>query len=84
MTLSVASYLMGIPSKNVNPDKPKIIVNFIEGVWASGDKGEIVCDYNPVDTDVAVIQGFVHPNSKNSPHLQLRKNTLKLYLWLVT
>ena len=77
MTLSVASYLMGIPSKNVNPDKPKIIVNFIEGVWAGGDKGEIVCDYNPVDTDVAVIQGFVHPNSKSSPHLQLRKNVIE-------
>ena len=73
MTISVASYLMGIPPGNTNPEKPQIIVNFIEGVWASGDKGQIVCDYNPVDADVAVVQGFVHDNSKNSPHLKLRK-----------
>ena len=73
MTLNVASYLMGIPPGNTNPDKPKIIVNFIEGVWKSGDTGEIVCDYNIVDADVAVIQGFVHPGSKTLKHLELRK-----------
>ena len=73
MTLSVASYLMGIPPGNKNPEKPQIIVNFIEGVWASGDKGQIVCDYTPVDTDVAVVQGFVHPGSKPGEHLKLRK-----------
>ena len=73
MTISVASYLMGIPPGNKNPEKPKIIVNFIEGVWASGDKGEIVCDYDPVDADVAVVQGFVHPGSKPGEHLKLRK-----------
>lgn len=73
MTISVASYLMGIPPGNKNPEKPKIIVNFIEGVWAAGDKGEIVCDYNPVDADVAVVQGFVHPGSKPGEHLKLRK-----------
>ena len=74
MTISVASYLMGIPPGNTNPEKPQIIVNFIEGVWASGDKGTIVCDYTPIDTDVAVIQGFVHQKSKNSPHLKLRQD----------
>ena len=77
MTIKVASYLMGIPPGNTNVEKPKIIVNFIEGVWASGDKGEIVCDYNPVDADVAVVQGFVHPGSKNSPHLKLRKSVFE-------
>lgn len=73
MTINVASYLMGIPPGNTNPEKPQIIVNFIEGVWAAGDRGQIICDYNPIDTDVAVVQGFVHPNSKTSPHLNLRK-----------
>ena len=71
--LTVASYLMGIPPGNTNPEKPQIIVNFIEGVWKSGDTGSIVCDYKPIDADVAVIQGFVHPNSKNALHLNLRK-----------
>lgn len=73
MTIKVASYLMGIPPGNTNPEKPAIIVNFIEGVWKAGDEGTIVTDYTPVDADVAVIQGFVHANSKNSTHLKLRK-----------
>ena len=73
MTLKVASYLMGIPPGNTNPEKPAIIVNFIEGVWRCGDQGTIVTDYTPVDADVAVVQGFVHPGSKHSQHLNLRK-----------
>jgi len=77
MTITVASYLMGIPPGNTNTEKPKIIVNFIEGVWQSGDKGTIVTDYDPVNCDVAVVQGFVHPGSKNSLHLNLRKNVFE-------
>ena len=77
MTISVASYLMGIPPGNTNPEKPQIIVNFIEGVWAAGDKGHIICDYTPISTDVAVVQGFVHPGSKNTPHLKLRKQVFE-------
>ena len=77
MTITVASYLMGIPPGNTNPEKPQIIVNFIEGVWAAGDKGQIVCDYNPVSADVAVVQGFVHPGSKTGQHLKLRKDVFE-------
>jgi len=77
MTITVASYLMGIPPGNTNPEKPAIIVNFIEGVWKCGDEGTIVTDYNPVSSDVAVVQGFVHPGSKNSPHLNLRKEVFE-------
>lgn len=77
MTLKVASYLMGIPPGNTNPEKPAIIVNFIEGVWRAGDEGTIVTDYTPIDADVAVVQGFVHPGSKNSQHLNLRKSVFE-------
>lgn len=77
MTISVASYLMGIPPGNTNTEKPAIIVNFIEGVWKCGDEGTIVTDYTPINTDVAVVQGFVHPGSKNSPHLNLRKEVFE-------
>ena len=77
MTITVASYLMGIPPGNTNPEKPQIIVNFVEGVWAAGDKGQIVCDYTPVSVDVAVVQGFVHPGSKNGQHLKLRKDVFE-------
>lgn len=68
---------MGIPPGNTNPEKPAIIVNFIEGVWRTGDEGTIVTDYTPVDADVAVVQGFVHPGSKNSLHLNLRKSVFE-------
>lgn len=71
--MKVASYLMGIPPGNTNPEKPAIIVNFIEGVRRTKDEGVIVTDYTPVDADVAVVQGFVHPGSKNRQHLNLRK-----------
>ena len=77
MTISVASYLMGIPPGNTNPEKPAIIVNFIEGVWRAGDQGSIITDYTPIDADVAVVQGFVHPGSKNSKHLNLRKEVFE-------
>jgi len=75
--MKVASYLMGIPPGNKNPEKPSIIVKFIEGVWRCGDEGEIVCDYEPVNADVAVVQGFVHPGSKKMPHLELRKKVFE-------
>jgi hypothetical protein len=78
MTITVASYLMGIPPGNKNPEKPAIIVNFIEGVWRCGDQGTIVTDYTPINVDVAVVQGFVHPGSKPGEHLQLRKNVFDL------
>lgn len=77
MSISVASYLMGIPPANTNVEKTQIITNFVEGVWACGDKGTIVCDYNVLDVDVAVVQGFVHPGSKNMPHLNLRKEVFE-------
>jgi hypothetical protein len=51
MTITVASYLMGIPPGNTNPEKPAIIVNAIEGVWKAGDEGTIVTDYNVIDAD---------------------------------
>jgi len=70
---TVASYLMGIPPGNSNPEKPMIIQNFIRGVNAVGDKGAVVTGWHPMNTDVAVIQGFVHANSKNTRHLRLRK-----------
>lgn len=77
MTIKVASYLMGIPPGNTNTEKPAIITNFIEGVWRSGDEGTIVTDYTPVDADVAVVQGYVHPGSKRVPHLNLRKDVFE-------
>ncbi len=71
--LTVASYMRVIPPGNSNPEKPALLKNYIEGVNRMGDKGMIVNTLHPLDTDVAVIQGFVHANSKNTPHLKLRR-----------
>ena len=77
MSISVASYLMGIPPGNKNLEKPKIIKNFIDGVNALGDDGRIILNYDVAEVDVGVVQGFVHPGSKNMPHLNLRKNVFE-------
>ena len=68
--LTVASYMKVIPPGNSNPEKPALLKNFIEGVNLIGDRGLIINTYHPMDTDVAVIQGFVHANSKSTPHTQ--------------
>jgi len=73
--LTVRSYLSGIPTRNKNPEKPLILTNFIEGVNRCGDNGEAITgDWAP--SDVAVIQGYVHEDSPDSPHLSLRKRVL--------
>jgi len=72
--LTVSSYLKCIPPGNSKPEKPAIIKNFIEGVNKTGDKGLLVDTYMPLDTDVALIQGFVHADSKPTPHIKLRRN----------
>jgi len=77
MTITVASYLKGIPEKNNNPQKPAIITGFIEGVLRCGDDGTVVTGYEPIDSDVAVVQGYVHQDSKNTPHLMLRKRVFE-------
>ena len=41
----VNAYMNAIPPGNKNPEKPKLLQYFIEGVQASGDKGMIVSSY---------------------------------------
>ena len=73
---SVVSYLAGIPSKNKSPEKPAILTNFVQGVNKLGDKGIVTPGIDLIKCDLAVLQGFVHANSKNTPHLQLRQNVI--------
>lgn len=74
--MNVVSYLAGIPAKNKNPEKPLILTNFIEGVNRVGDTGTVHTGTNVIPADVAVLQGFMHEDSPNTPHLKLRKNVL--------
>jgi hypothetical protein len=76
MNLTVISYLKGIPAKNNNPEKPRVLTNFIKGVNATGDVGIVSDDTVIKKCNVAVLQGFVHEEGKSAPHLTFRKNIL--------
>jgi len=73
--MKVISYLKGIPAGNKNPEKPEVLKRFIDGVSRVGDTG-IVHNAGYVQSDVAVLQGYVHEDSPNTPHLLLRKQVL--------
>ena len=74
--INVVAYMGGIPAKNKNPEKPLILQNFIAGVNQVGDSG-LVHDGMHLPTDVAVIQGWVHEDSPNAPHLLIRKRVIE-------
>jgi len=73
---TVVSYLKGIPPKNNNPEKPRSLTNFIRGVNSVGDKGIISDDTKIIKSDAAIIQGYVHNDGKQAPHLTFRQNIL--------
>ena len=77
MKLQVVSYHSGIPRVNKSPEKSNILYNFVKGVNAVGDIGRDHHGFDVQESDVAVLQGFVHENSKNMPHLLLRRAVLE-------
>lgn len=74
--LRVNAYMQAIPPGNKNPEKPMLLTNFIQGVNAVGDKGSIINTFQYEPADVGVLQGYVHPESKHVPHLDLRRRVL--------
>lgn len=75
--MKVVSYLGTVPANNKKQEKIDILNFFYSGVRVLGDEAVLHNGLHVVDSDVAVIQGWVHENSKNSPHLQLRKSIIK-------
>jgi hypothetical protein len=71
--MKVVSYLGSVPDNNKNSEKLDILKFFQQGVNATGDEAVLHHGRTLVDCDVAVIQGWVHENSKPSTHLQFRK-----------
>ena len=71
--LSAVAYYAGIPPNNSNLEKPQILDYFCQGVVASGDSAIAHREMSVLDCDVALIQGFVHDDGKQLPHLKLRK-----------
>lgn len=76
--MKVVSYLSTIPAKDCGKitEKTQILANFAKGVAAAGDVS-VEHSGNYISSDVAVIQGWVHERSKNSPHLLLRKQIIE-------
>ena len=71
---TVRVYYAGIPIKNTNPEKRRVLESFHQGV-PTGQSTEVEGkDWQP--SDLAVIQGWVHANSKNTPHLMFRKQII--------
>jgi hypothetical protein len=71
---TVVCYLAGVPSPHKNPHKVEILKKFASGIHLAGDKGIAHTGQNLIPCDVAVIQGWVHEDSPNTPHLILRRN----------
>lgn len=72
------AYFSGIPPGNKNLEKPAILRNFIQGVNAVGDIGIEHTQMTVIPCDVALLQGFVHDDGKDLPHLRLRKAVIDL------
>ena len=76
--LTAVAYYAGIPPNNNNLEKPQILDYFCQGVSASGDNAIAHRGLNALTCDVALIQGFVHDDGKDLPHLRLRKSAIDL------
>jgi len=83
MSLKVTSYLATLPAAKTpeslvkNTDKNLTLKYFVEGVTAAGDQGHVETEMTWRPSDVAVILGWVHEGSKDSKHLQFRKQILE-------
>ena len=75
--MKLVSYLSGIPPQNNNQEKPLILQYMVNGVNHVGDYGIAHVGMNLVDCDVALLQGFTHPNGKDLPHLKLRTRVVE-------
>jgi hypothetical protein len=71
------TYLSCLPKKGQDTRKAEVLTNFSRGVVACKDELILHNGNNLVEADVGMILGYVHEDSKNTPHLQLRKNILE-------
>jgi hypothetical protein len=74
--LTAVAYYAGIPPNNSNLEKPLILDYFCQGVVTAGDIAIPHKEMSVLDCDVALIQGFVHNDGKQMPHLNLRKSAI--------
>ena len=73
---SVIAYTKTVPNLK-NMEKIEVLENFITGVQTSDATGTLSDKRKLSTCNLAVMQGFVHTNSPQSTHLNLRKDILK-------
>jgi hypothetical protein len=73
---SIAVYHCSVPNKK-NQEKVDLLRFFSQGAKKLNETVFDVTNYNLVDADVAVIQGWVAPNQPLTPHGDLRSRVLK-------
>jgi len=74
--MKFVSYLACLPPKNKNAEKGEILSRFALGVATTGDQVSLHNDRTLVDADVAMMVGWVHEDSRDSAHLQFRKQII--------
>lgn len=77
--MKVISYLASLPKKSLLANKSddrkiQTLTQFVKGVTAVGDQGELGLDMTIKPCDVAMILGWVHEHGKRAPHLTFRQN----------
>jgi hypothetical protein len=74
--IKAVCYLDCLPPHNNNVEKSGILNNFLTGISAAGDNVIGHKGHNLIDSDIAIIVGYVHRDGKQLPHLQLRQKIL--------
>jgi len=74
--MKFVSYLGCLPPNNKNVEKGEILDRFAMGVAYFGDEVVSHTERTLIEADVAMMIGWVHENSKNSPHLDFRKKII--------
>jgi hypothetical protein len=73
--MKIVSYLGTVPANNSNPQKTELLIKFIKGVQLNNDTGIVHNERTLVNSDVAIIQGWVYEDV-SSQHLKLRKQVI--------
>lgn len=73
--MKIVVYLSCVPRKTKHAAKQQLLMRFAEGVKKSNDHCEIITDDRIVDSDIAVIQGWI--GMKAGPHLALRNAVIE-------
>lgn len=73
--MKIAVYRSAVPGKNKNEQKREYLTWFAHGAKAAGDEVWIVDDHVVIESDVAILQGWI--GMKQAPHLALRQRVIK-------